>query len=146
MNEKTDAAALAAVGELRSVIHKLNRRLREEAIEGSISSSQRSVLSQLLREGPLTLSALARAEGMRPQSMAPIVASLERDGFLVGSPHPTDRRQTLLELTPVAHEFADANRAAKDDWLYSTIREQLTRPEQDALIRAVPLLQRLVEP
>jgi DNA-binding MarR family transcriptional regulator len=146
MNERTDAAALASVGELRSVIHKLNRRLREQAMEGSISSSQRSVLSHLLREGPLTLSALARAEGMRPQSMAPIIAALEQSGFLVGSPHPTDRRQTLLTLTPVAHDFADANRAAKDDWLYGSIREHLTRSEQDTLARAIPLLQRLVEP
>ena len=46
------------------------------------------------------MSSLARAEGMRPQSMSAIVAPLQETGLVKGSPDPGDGRQTLMSLTP----------------------------------------------
>src|SRR6267378_1606694 len=86
-------------GELRVSISKLTRRLREHAHPGDFTSAQKSVLHRLERDGPVTVSTLARAESVRPQSMRVTVASLEKMGLVSGEQDPTDRRQTLLSLT-----------------------------------------------
>ncbi len=78
---------------------KLKRRLRDQMRGGDLAPSQVSVLLRLERDGAATASSLARAEGMRPQSMAPVIAALEGAGLVRGAPDPTDGRQTLLSLT-----------------------------------------------
>jgi DNA-binding MarR family transcriptional regulator len=138
------AAALAA--ELRTLSAKLKRRLREQgSLGGDISWSQISVLRRLEEGGPATVSALARAEGMRPQSMGAITAALEAAGLVDGAPHPTDGRQTILTLTAACREKLAANRAARQDWLYRAIQAKLTSDEQDLLAQSIDLLKRLVE-
>lgn len=144
--DKDDADILAMAEELRALVGNLRRRLREEAHPGDFTSSQLSVLSRLHREGPATLTELARSEGMRPQSMSAIVSALEAAGFVGGTPHPTDGRQTILSLTATARETIAADRAAKDDWLFRVIRSKLSPDEQVALARGVALLGRLIEP
>jgi DNA-binding MarR family transcriptional regulator len=84
------AADLAA--EFRVVLGKLKRRLREHANKGDLSLSQIAVLGYLDREGPSTVTALARAEGVRPQSMGATVAALEEAGLVSGAPHPDRAR------------------------------------------------------
>jgi DNA-binding MarR family transcriptional regulator len=139
------AAALAA--ELRILSGKLKRRLREQgSLGGDISWSQFAVLRRLEQDGPATVSALARAEGMRSQSMGAITAALEAAGLVDGMPHPTDGRQTLLTLTAACREKLAANRAARQDWLCRAIQAKLAPEEQDALAQGITLLQRLVEP
>ncbi len=63
--------------DLRACLGKLKRRLREQAHSGDLTPSQISVLLRLEKDGPATASSLARAEGMRPQSMASVIAALE---------------------------------------------------------------------
>ena len=136
-------AALA--GELRISLGKLIRRVREQAHPGDFTSAQKSVLLRLDRDGPATVSALARAESVRPQSMRVTVASLEAIRAISGEPDPTDGRQTLIALTPSFRKTLKANRAAKDDWLFRALQAQLSPQEQDALAAALKLLQRLAD-
>ncbi len=56
------------------MIGKLSLRLREAAHPGDFTWSQKSVLTRLEREGPATVTTLARAEGVRPQSMGATMA------------------------------------------------------------------------
>jgi DNA-binding MarR family transcriptional regulator len=144
--EADDAATLATASELRQLVGKLRRKLSEQATPGDFTPSQISVLTRLLQDGPTTLTALARAEGMRPQSMSAIVAALDAVGYVSGSPDPTDGRQTILSLTAMATTTINANRVAKDDWLFHAIREKYDQREQAELVRAVELLRRLLEP
>ena len=137
--------ALALAGDLRVVIGQLRRRLREQAGFGDLTWSQGSVLSRLDREGPATVTSLARAEGMRPQSMGATVSALEAAGLVSGSPDPKDGRQTILSLTPACQEWIRARRAAKEDWLFRAIQSKLSPEEQDELSKAVGLLKRLAE-
>jgi len=115
----TRVSALA--GELRVLISQLKRRLREQTHLGDYTWSQAAVLIRLERDGPATVSALARAEGVRQQSMGTTVAALEAAGLVKGSPDPTDGRQTILSLTDTCREIVKTNRAAKDDWLFRAI-------------------------
>ena len=142
MNE---AYALALAVDLRVVIGQLRRRLREQASFGDLTFSQTSVLSRLDREGPATVTSLARAEGMRPQSMGATVSALQAAGLVSGSADPKDGRQTILSLTPTSQEWLRAGRAAREDWLFRTIQSKLSPEEQEELARAVELLKRLAE-
>ncbi|WP_419188712.1 MarR family winged helix-turn-helix transcriptional regulator [Burkholderia cepacia] len=132
-------------GELRISVGKLMRRMREQTHPNDLTSSQRSVLLRLDRDGPATVSALARAESVRPQSMRVTVAALETMGAVSGAADPTDGRQTLIALTPGFRKVLQANRAAKDDWLFRALHAQLSAREQAELASAVKLLQRLAE-
>ena len=148
MSEQRDpdfAGAQALAGELRVLTGRLKRRLREQASLGDLTSSQTSALGRLHREGPATVTALAKAEGMRPQSMGAIVAALETAGLVSGAPDPTDGRQTILSLTEACRERIAAGRAAREDWLLHAIEAHLTPMEQEQVASAVALLKRLVE-
>ena len=136
---------LQLAGEFRILIGKLRRRLREESHLGDITMSQASVLSRLEREGPATVSSLARAEGMRPQSMAATVLALTEAGMVTGSPDPADGRQTILTLTDSCRAWIAASRAAREDWLARTLETRLTPAEVTELDSAVALLKRLTQ-
>jgi DNA-binding MarR family transcriptional regulator len=139
------SASVALAGDLRIALGKLKRRLREQAHPTDFTDSQKSVLLRLDRDGPATVSALARAESVRPQSMRVTVGGLEAMGAVSGKPDPTDGRQTLIDLTPGLRKALNANRAAKDDWLLRALQTQLSPHEQAELAAAVKLLQRLAE-
>jgi DNA-binding MarR family transcriptional regulator len=140
-----DAARAAALaGELRAVAGQLIRRLREHAHKGELTPSQLSVIGRLEREGPMTVTTLARAEGVRPQSMGATVAALEAAGLLTGAPDPADGRQTILSMTEACRRWVEASRAAREDWLFRTLQARLTPAEQAELASAVELLKRLI--
>ena len=141
--DSSSAAVLAS--DLRSLIGKLKRRLREQASAGDLTPSQTAVLVHLDRDGRTTVSALARLEGVRPQSMGATVASLEGLGLLKGSPDPTDGRQTILSLTPACQEMIRTGRAARHEWLLHAIQQKLTMQEQSQLKLGIRLLNRIVD-
>jgi DNA-binding MarR family transcriptional regulator len=131
--------------QLHDLVGKLRRRLREQTDAGDLPPSQVNVLRRLEREGPITVSALARAAGIRPQSMGATVAGLQAAGLVTGSPDPADGRQTLLALTPACRKWMRQTRAAKQDWLLRAIDAELSAREQQELARALALLQRVVD-
>jgi|SRR5471032_2878656 DNA-binding MarR family transcriptional regulator len=141
-----DARLLETASELRVLVAKLRRRLAEQASPGDFTPSQAAVLTRLLTEGPATLTTLARAEAMRPQSMSAIISALQADGVVEGKPDPMDGRQTILALTDLARERVERARVIKNDWLFRSIRAKYTPGEQAQLTRSVELLQRLLEP
>jgi DNA-binding MarR family transcriptional regulator len=143
--KKTSDRAADMASELRVVLGKLKRRLREHANKGELSLSQMAVLGYLDREGPSTVTTLARAEGVRPQSMGAIVAALEEAGLVNGRPDPADGRQIMLSLTAAAREWIKASRAAREDWLAQAIRAHLNPREQEELARAAGLIRRIVD-
>jgi len=137
------APLLAA--ELRSFTGKLKRKLRELGGQNDLRPSQLAVLLRIEKEGPAAVSSLARAEGMRPQSMSAIVNSLLENGLVSGSPDPNDRRQTLISLSRRCQKLLKEGRAARQDWLAARIQKTLSSQEQRKLAEAINLLARLVE-
>src|SRR3954453_18298412 len=83
MNVATDSALLAS--ELRLIVGRLIRRMRAE---GRFPLAQGAVLGRLDRCGAATVSALAAAERVRPQSMSQTVSELEADGLVSRRPDP----------------------------------------------------------
>jgi DNA-binding MarR family transcriptional regulator len=143
LSQAERAAALAV--ELRAIFGKLKRKLREQSERSDLTPSQVSVLLRLEKDGPAAASSLARAEGMRPQSMSAIITSLLEARLVGGSPDPNDGRQTLISLSRKCQKLLKEGRAARQDWLTITIQKKLSSQEQEKLAAAVELLTRLVE-
>lgn len=143
MTESSSSSALAA--EIRNLIARLKRRLREQGNAGDFTPSQVAVLHRLERDGPATASGLARAEDMRPQSMGAILSPLLNAGLVSSEPDPEDGRQILLSLTDHCLDLIREGRAARQDWLSRTIEARLSLAEQEELGRATRLLSRLLD-
>ena len=87
MPTETAADTTLTASELRVVLGQLVRLLRAEHRFPLI---QGAVLGRLDREGPQSVSDLAVAEKVRPQSMAQTVAELESNGLVARRPDPAD--------------------------------------------------------
>jgi len=130
---------------MRAVFRKLKLRVREHGGGNGLTPSQSSVVLRLEQDGAATVSSLARVEGMRPQSMSAIVVPLQESGLIRGVPDPSDGRQTLMSLTPKCLKWLQEGRAARQDWIATTISQKLSIQEQAKLQEALKLLTRLVE-
>jgi len=137
------ASAIAL--EIRTVFRKVKLRLRGQEKHGDLTPSQVSVVLRLEEGGPATVSSLARAEGMRPQSMSAVIMPLQQAGLVGGTPDPNDGRQTLMSLTPKCLKWLKEGRAARQDWLARKISEKLSVSEQEKLRAALALLTKLTE-
>jgi DNA-binding MarR family transcriptional regulator len=131
--------------EIRAVYRMFKLRQREHGGGSDLTPSQASVLLRLEKDGSATVSNLARAESMRPQSMSAIVAPLQESGLVTGVPDPSDGRQTLMSLTPKCLKWLQESRAARQDWLSTIISQKLSVHEQEKLQEGLELLKRLVE-
>ena len=139
MATKTEAAPLAS--ELRVVLGQLIRRLRAEH---RFSLSQGSVLGRLDREGSQSVSDLATAERVRPQSMAQTVTDLEGDGLVARAPDPNDGRRALVSLTAAGLTELREDRLRREGWLVRAI-EELPSKDQATVERAIVLLRQLAD-
>jgi DNA-binding MarR family transcriptional regulator len=135
-----DTAHLAS--DLRVVLGQLMRRLRAEH---RYSLSHVTVLGRLDREGPQSVSDLAAAERVRPQSMAQSVSDLEAAELVSRQPDPSDGRRSVVDLTSAGREVLAADRRQREGWLAEAISDGLSPGERDTLIEAVLLLRRLAE-
>ncbi|AMM21720.1 hypothetical protein AX769_18150 [Frondihabitans sp. PAMC 28766] len=140
-----DPTASEVATDLRVLVSRLQRRLRELATPADLSPSQTSILSRLLTSGPATVSDLARAEGVRPQSLGATIAVLEAQGYVTGHPDPNDGRRTILTLTDDARATFLANRTAKTDWLTRQLDERLGADELRRAADGIRLVWRLIE-
>jgi len=122
----------------------LVRRSRAVATPDELSWTETGVLKRLARDGPMTTADLARAQGMRPQSMRTVLASLEQLDMVERKPHATDGRQVNIVLT--AKGTAAQKRAgdAKRTWIAQVI-SRLDAQEQETLFEAGRIIKRLVE-
>jgi DNA-binding MarR family transcriptional regulator len=134
-----------AASDLRAVLGRLKRRLRQAGPVEEITLPQSSVLSRLDHEGPMTPGALARADRVRPQSMSTILAALEAKGFVDRRPDPADGRHAVMFLTDPGEQWVQGVRRQREGQLARAIAEQLTLDEQRVLVAALPLLDRLVD-
>ena len=133
-----------AVIDFTQAIGLLVRRVRAAAATHELSLTESAVLARLSREGPATTAELARAESMKPQSMATTVAALEEGGLVARRPHPSDGRQVIVALTPRGVALRSSAQQAKHSWLAQAIA-QLDEGEQETLLKAGELIRRLAQ-
>ncbi|MGV9889358.1 MarR family winged helix-turn-helix transcriptional regulator [Streptomyces sp. NPDC003395] len=139
-------SAARAAQELRVLISRLRRRVREVAGDDALTPSQVSALTLVGKHGAATASALASAEGVRPQSMAATLAALEQHGLIRRSPDPADGRRQLVTLTEAGQDRVAGDRQAREEWLARALQDRYTEDERRTVLDALALLERLSRP
>ena len=130
--------------DLMQAIGLLVRRVRAAAASHELSLTESSVMARLAKDGPATTADLARAEGMKPQSMGTTIAALEEMGIVERRPHPTDGRQVNIQLTAKGAAMRKSAKDAKLTWLMQAIA-QLDERERETLFKAGEIIKRLAE-
>jgi DNA-binding MarR family transcriptional regulator len=133
-----------AVIDLMQSIGLLVRRVRAAAGSHELSLTEVSVMGRLAKHGPATTADLARAEGMKPQSMGTTIAALEEMGMVERKPHPTDGRQVNIGLTAKGAAVRKSAKDAKQTWLMQAL-SQLEESERETLFKAGEIIKRLAE-
>ncbi|SFP20318.1 DNA-binding transcriptional regulator, MarR family [Geodermatophilus dictyosporus] len=126
-----DTAALAH--DLRLAVMRFSRRLRNQRVDTSVTLTHLAALSTLKRHGAMSPGELAAHERVQPPSMTRVVVALEGMGLVTRSPHPTDGRQVVIELTAAAEDLLAEEARAREAWLSGQL-QRLT-PEQRATLR-----------
>ncbi|HEY1968905.1 MAG TPA: MarR family transcriptional regulator [Pseudonocardia sp.] len=121
---------------------RLNRRVRSERVDSALSPVQVSALDSLHQHGTLTPRELAGKERIAPPTMTKLIASLEEADLVARQPHPTDRRQVILRLTPAGAKQLTAEASTTEHWLAKRL-DELTGPERDTLAAAIPIIDRM---
>jgi DNA-binding MarR family transcriptional regulator len=143
--EVVSESAARGAQDLRVVFSRLRRRLKALATDDDLTPSQTAVLTRLRKEGASSASALASAEGVRPQSMATIVAALETHGLIQREPDRDDGRRQVITLTSQGRNRAERDRRAREEWLARALQEQFSERERRVIVEALSLLQRLTD-
>jgi DNA-binding MarR family transcriptional regulator len=90
---------LALVGETARFAATFLRWTEARAGDG-LPYTRLRLLQTLHCDGPAIMRNLGDQLGVSPRNMTAMVDALEDAGLVVRRPHPTDRRATLIELTP----------------------------------------------
>ena len=134
----------ASVAEFVHAVDLLIRRVRAAAAAHELSWSEAAVMGRLGNDGPVTTADLARAEGVKPQSMGATIAALEERGLVERKPHPSDGRQMNIVLTAMGAAVRKSSRDAKLTWLAQAIA-RLDEKDRETLFAAGKIIKRLVE-
>jgi DNA-binding MarR family transcriptional regulator len=126
-------------------VSRLHRRLREAGHIDEITPSQASVLARLTKDGPASASDLARAERIRPQSMAATVAALEKRGFVERRADAGDGRRQLIALAADTETQIEGSLQARRDWLAVALDERFSSTERAEIAKTIALLARLTD-
>jgi DNA-binding MarR family transcriptional regulator len=132
---------------LRISVSRLARRLRverpmPELAEPALSDTQLAALATLERHGAMSPGDLAEHEKVQPPSMTRVIAALVDWELVTRAPHPTDRRQVILTVTPAGRSLVQKVRRRKEAWLAQRLAE-LSPQEWATLRAAAPILEKL---
>lgn len=128
---------------LHSAAIHLLRRLRSEDTRTGLTGPRASALSVLVFGGPVSLSALAAAEQVRPPTMTRLVAALEQQGLVTRRASSTDRRVSLIRATGKGAALLQEGRGRRVARLESALRN-LPKRDLIALERANGVIERLL--
>jgi DNA-binding MarR family transcriptional regulator len=97
------------------------------------------VLEALHCDGPAKMRTLADTLGLSARNLTTVADSLENDGLVRRVAHPTDRRVTLLELTPAGSAAADESLTPRLAEI-SRLFDELSPAEQRSLHKTLATL------
>ena len=129
---------------LHSVAIHLLRRLRRTDDQMGLSGPRASALSVLVFGGPMSLAQLAKAEQVKPPTMARLVDALEEAGLARRAADKTDLRAVRIRATGKGRKLLLEGRARRLQQL-TRMLEGATPAERAALDQAVSTLQRLLQ-
>jgi DNA-binding MarR family transcriptional regulator len=125
---------------------RLARALRRSAGEPELPGGALALLATLYREGPLSAAALARAEGLQPQSLSRLLPRLEKAAMIERSVDEGDRRRHVITLTGRGLRTLSGSMNDRRRRLAGIMRERLDEDERATLAIAAEIMLRIAGP
>lgn len=143
--EPSEAGHSAACLRLMQLLPRISRGMRRSqdraAPQSLIPLGPRHVAAlEQLREGPLTVGALAARLDLTLSTVSGVLADLDRAGFVVRQSDADDRRRTIVEITPVKNALIQEwlNGAAQP---LARVLDRLNPQERAAFLKAMDMLE-----
>ncbi len=115
------------------------RWIKSRLPEGGLSYARMRLLSALRCGGPKIMSDLSGELGVTPRNVTALVDALEEEGLVRRSPHPTDRRATVIEMTDRGARACD-ERYEEHPAAVAEVFDVLSEEEQGELLRLLGAL------
>lgn len=124
----------------------LSDAMEEDLANRGLTRARATLLAYLHDQGPTIQSVLARALRVSPRNVTGLVNGLEAGGLVRRSPHPTDGRAALVELTDDGRRAAAA--LARDERRFAQylFSDRPTAELRDLAVELDQLLARLNDP
>jgi DNA-binding MarR family transcriptional regulator len=106
---------------------------------GGSSQAQMRLLGALHCKGPQIMCGLGDALGVTARQVTNLVDALEGEGLVRRAAHPTDRRATVIEITPQGAELAGKMWQSFQEQAAGLFRE-LPKTDQRQLLRLLETL------
>ena len=129
---------------LRLSTTRLARLLRQQS-DHDLTPTQLAALATLHRCGPVPVGTLAEVEQVSAPTATKVVGRLHAAGLVAHLPDPTDRRVSVVALTPSGEALLTEIRDRKTAWLTQRL-SQLPPNELDRVVDALAVLEHLTAP
>lgn len=129
---------------LRLVFRAMKRQAVSVAGPDAPSHPETFILALLDEQGAMTPSALSLAQNVRPQSVGQALDGMNARGWVARGPHPTDRRQILISLTPAGRRALAKGRRLRQAWLVKELG-RLKPAERRLLSSSITIFERLFQ-
>jgi DNA-binding MarR family transcriptional regulator len=131
-----------SVTRLRATIGRLARQMRLSAAHAGLTPSQMSVLSSVVREGPLRVSELVTIEAVNPTMLSRIVGKLDDAGLITRVCDADDRRVVSVQVTEDGRRTHEQVREERNRTL-TALLQGLPPDQSSAVLAALPALEAL---
>lgn len=115
--------AVSVVGRLFRLAPQLTDLLDLGAREYGMGFARGRVLWSLQESGPVVMRALSQRLGISPRTVTGLIDALEADGWVTRTPHPDDRRATIISITPTAEAALSALRTSYEDLAHDLLAD-----------------------
>ena len=112
---------------------------------GDLSLPEASALKRLDRNGPTSVTELAKAEQISVQSMGTTLGALEARGLVERHSHPSDGRRSVLSITKSGTRVLGDKHTARAEQLAKALSTGFSPAELRQLMVAAPLIERLAQ-
>ena len=129
--------------ELRMLLQRVARRIRNNLADGTMSDAKMGVLFRV-EVDPATPSQLAERERVTPPSMNRTLNALEDAGLIARHPDPHDARKVIVTITESGLALIHETRRLRTAWFTQQLA-QLTPDERGSLEAVIPVLRRIAE-
>jgi DNA-binding MarR family transcriptional regulator len=123
--------------------------VRDEEAAGSnpicLSLPEASALKRLDRNGPTSVTELAKAEQISVQSMGTTLRALKAHGLVERHSHPGDGRRSVLSITKSGTRVLGDKHTARAEQLAKALSTGFSLAELRQLMVAAPLIERLAQ-
>ncbi|MDB5736393.1 MAG: transcriptional regulator [Sphingomonas bacterium] len=126
-------------------VMQLARRMRRSRAESAVPPAAVALLATLRRQGAMPAARLAEAEGLQPQSLSRLLATLEEGGLIEREPDPEDRRALVIRITQPGRQALRADMVMRYAWLAEAMAERLDADERLLLGKAALVMLRLAD-